>query len=223
MTTRSRGSRSSATEGVELLEVDVVDAGLLLELARRGFVDGLVEPHEPAGQRPGVLERRQLALDQEHLEVGLVEAEHHAVDGERRARILVRVGHGRSALPGRDVAAQLGELAVEAAGQDREPAPRPRVDVAIVEVKARREPLALPLVAAPQPEEPLDPGRELERGPLGVARQELLQHLDRGVLVADRRVLDGLEQVVGHQVGLVGLARRRPGRAAAARRSAAAR
>ena len=45
----------------------------------------------------------------------------------------------------------------------------------------------------------------------GIARQQLLQHLDRRVLVADRRVLDGLEEVVRHEVGLVGLRlRRRP-------------
>ena len=46
---------------------------------------------------------------------------------------------------------------------------------------------------------------ELERGLLGVARQQLLEDLDRRVLVADRGVLDGLEQIVGHEVGLVGL------------------
>jgi hypothetical protein len=86
-------------ERVELLEVDVVDAGLLLELALRGLVDGLVEPHEPTRQRPRVLERRQLALDQQHLEIGLVEAEHHAVHRQRRPRIFVGVGHARSAFP----------------------------------------------------------------------------------------------------------------------------
>jgi hypothetical protein len=72
-------------------------------------------------------------------------------------------------------------------------------------VERRREPLALPLVDAPQPEEPLDPRRELERPVLRVARLQHLQHLERRVLVADRGVLDGLEEVVRHQVGLVGL------------------
>jgi hypothetical protein len=86
-------------ERVELLEVHVLDPGLLLELALRGLVDRLAEPHEPAGQRPRVLERRQLALDQQHLQIGLVEAEHHAVHRQRRAGILVRVAHARSAFP----------------------------------------------------------------------------------------------------------------------------
>ena len=71
-------------ERVELLEVDVGDAGFLLELAARGVVERLVDADEAAGQRPRVLERLQLALDQQHLEVGLVEPEHDAVDGERR-------------------------------------------------------------------------------------------------------------------------------------------
>jgi len=85
------------------------------------------------------------------------------------------------------------------------PTPRSRIDVAVVEVEARREALALPLVPAPQPEEPLDPHGELRGGAIGEPRQQLLEHLDRRVLVADRGVLDRLEQVVRHEVGLVGL------------------
>src|SRR4051812_23793698 len=56
-----------------------------------------------------------------------------------------------------DVGAKLRELALEVARHDREPAPRARIDVAIVEVERRCQPLALPLVTAPQPEEPVDP------------------------------------------------------------------
>src|SRR5690606_24294931 len=100
------------TERIELLEVDVGDARLLLELAARRLVKGLVDSHEAAGQRPRVLERRQLALDQQHLEVGpaarsesgplhlrLAETEHDTIHRERRSRILVRVARHRSAFP----------------------------------------------------------------------------------------------------------------------------
>jgi hypothetical protein len=75
-------------EGVELLEERVGDAGLLAQLAARRLVERLVDVHEAARQGPRV-RRRQRALDQEHLEVGGVEAEHDAVDGERRPRVLV--------------------------------------------------------------------------------------------------------------------------------------
>ena len=47
--------------------------------------------------------------------------------------------------------------------------------------------------------------RELHRRVVRIARQQLLQHLERRVLVADRRILDGFEKVVRHEVGLVGL------------------
>src|SRR5439155_17278284 len=53
---------------------------------------------EAPRQCPGVLERSQLALDQEDFEVVLIEAEHDAVDRERGACVLVREAH-RSALP----------------------------------------------------------------------------------------------------------------------------
>ena len=82
------------SERVELLEVDLGHARLLLELAARCLVEGLVDPDEPAGQRPGVQERRDLALDEQHLEARVIEPEHDAIDRDRRARVIVRVlGH----------------------------------------------------------------------------------------------------------------------------------
>ena len=48
-----------------------------------------------------------------------------------------------------DAGAELGELALEAAGEDREPAPGLGVEVFVVQVERRRVALALPLVAAP--------------------------------------------------------------------------
>ena len=49
------------------------------------------DAHEAAGQRPGMLERLELALDEQDLEIGDVEAEDDAVDGERGAGILMPI------------------------------------------------------------------------------------------------------------------------------------
>ena len=68
-------------EGVELLEEDLAKPGLLLELAPRGFIERLVEAHEPARQCPLAFERRQRPLNQHHLQLFLVQAEDDAVDG----------------------------------------------------------------------------------------------------------------------------------------------
>ncbi len=80
-------------ERVELLEIDLGDARFFAQLARRRLVEGLVEVDEAARQGPRVLERRELALDQEHLEIGDIEPEHDAVDRQRGARIVIRVRH----------------------------------------------------------------------------------------------------------------------------------
>ena len=85
-------------KGVELLEVDLNQTRLFLQLSPRGFLKRFLHPHETAWQRPRVLKRLQLALDQQDLEITFVETEHDAVDGERRPRVLVRKGH-RSAFP----------------------------------------------------------------------------------------------------------------------------
>ena len=61
------------------------------------------------------------------------------------------------------VSVELGELAGEAAGEDREAAPGLGVEVLVVEVERGGVALALPLVAAPEAEEPLDPDVQLRR------------------------------------------------------------
>ena len=60
--------------------------------------------------------------------------------------------------------------------------------------------------SAPQAEEPLDPRRELRRRVVrDNAASSSCSTSSGRALVADRRVLDGVEQIVRHQVGLVGL------------------
>jgi hypothetical protein len=46
----------------------------------------------------------------------------------------------------------------------------------------------------------------LERRQLALDQEDLEVGLERDVLVADRRVLDRLQQVVRYEIGLVGLA-----------------
>ncbi len=84
-------------ERVELLEVDVLDARFFFELAARGLVERLFDAHEATRQRPRMLERLQLALDQEDLQVTLVDAEDDTVHRERGARVRVAKGHAFSA------------------------------------------------------------------------------------------------------------------------------
>src|SRR5262249_39653785 len=89
-------------ERVELLEVRGADAGLFLQLATRGFFERLAliavvrHVHESARQGPRSFERRLPALHEQHAERAFtlgVEAEDHAVDGQRRPRPAIRVGH----------------------------------------------------------------------------------------------------------------------------------
>jgi hypothetical protein len=81
-------------KGVELLEVEAGDAGLLLEFAAGGFFEALVDADEAAGQRPAHFVGALFALDEQDLQVGLVVAEHDAVNGDGGMRIFVGVGHG---------------------------------------------------------------------------------------------------------------------------------
>jgi hypothetical protein len=56
---------------------------------------------------------------------------------------------------------QLLKLAFEPARQNREPAPGLWVEVLVVQVERRRVAFSFPLIATPEPEEPLDPQAEL--------------------------------------------------------------
>ena len=54
---------------VELLEVDVAQAGLLLQLAGRRRLHRLCLPDQPTGQGPHPVERRTTHLHQQHREL----------------------------------------------------------------------------------------------------------------------------------------------------------
>src|SRR5690349_11780712 len=100
---------------------------------------------------------------------------------------------------------QLGQLALEAAGENWEPAPGLGVEVLVVQVERGCVALALPLVAAPEPEESLHPRSELLRRVLRKLQADLPPDLEWRMLVADRQSLDRVQQIVRHEVGFVGL------------------
>src|SRR5690606_10241457 len=88
---------------------------------------------------------------------------------------------------------------------DREAAPGFGVEVLIVDVEGRGVALALPLVATPEREEAADPRDELLARVLRELARHGKQDLAGRALLADGVVLDGVEQVVRHQVLFVRL------------------
>src|SRR6185437_7252862 len=70
--------------------------GFLRQFAPRGIVNGFIHVNESARQCPASLERLQPALDEQHLEFGLIETEHDAVHRQSRTGIFVGVWHKRS-------------------------------------------------------------------------------------------------------------------------------
>ena len=76
--------------GVELLEVDTADPGLLGELALGGLLGQLVIVHEAARERPAPLLRRLLAADEEDVQPPAEGGEDHRVGGERGGRVVAR-------------------------------------------------------------------------------------------------------------------------------------
>ena len=72
-------------EGSQLVHVDVLDIGLLAQLAVGTIMGTLViGPHEAAWQRPHVLVRLQAALDKQHVQLLSIKAEHDRVGRHRR-------------------------------------------------------------------------------------------------------------------------------------------
>ena len=80
-------------EGVELFEEDVFEASFFFEFAPGGIVEGFIDAHEAAREGPFAFEGFKGALDEKNFEIGVVEAEDDAIDGERGARVLVSVRH----------------------------------------------------------------------------------------------------------------------------------
>jgi len=69
------------TEGVQLFEIDVVDARLLEQLAACGRIQRLAVRHQAPGKRPHPLVGAALHLDQERFQDALVDGEDDDVDG----------------------------------------------------------------------------------------------------------------------------------------------
>ena len=55
------------TKGEQLLQVNLGRAGRFGQHAQRGFFQSFIQPDEPAGQSPGVLEGRLVTPDEQHL------------------------------------------------------------------------------------------------------------------------------------------------------------
>ena len=73
-------------KGVELLQVNVVESGPLMEDPDRGFLNVFALENESAGEAPAV---RIFPLQQQYLELVVVKAEDHIVDGKVREVILM--------------------------------------------------------------------------------------------------------------------------------------
>ena len=73
-------------EGVELLQVDLANAGILMEFADGGGVQRFVLADEAAGKRVTVFERLGEALDQQEMEPPVADGEQDDVDGHKQLR-----------------------------------------------------------------------------------------------------------------------------------------
>ena len=59
------------------------------EFAGRRFIERFLNPHEASRQGPRTFKRREVALDEHHLQVFLVERKHDDIDGQRGTGELV--------------------------------------------------------------------------------------------------------------------------------------
>ena len=79
------GCRIEVSEGVELFEEDIGDAGLFGQLADGGLIEGLAVLERAAGDCPMTLGGRCGALNQEHLERAVDDGEDDDQHGDRRS------------------------------------------------------------------------------------------------------------------------------------------
>ena len=70
-------------ERIELFEIDVLDVGLLLELSRSGIFAGLMFVDESSWQCPHTLERVDIPLDEEDMELVVDDCEDDVIDGHQ--------------------------------------------------------------------------------------------------------------------------------------------
>src|SRR5437773_1180018 len=92
---------------------------------------------------------------------------------------------GLAVLRAGQILAEIRELFIKTAVENREAAPGFRVEVLIIQMERRGIPLALPLVAAPEAEKPLDPHPDLAGFILRKLRPHRLENFHRQELVAD--------------------------------------
>src|SRR5262249_7948949 len=78
-------------ERIQLLEEHAGDARLLRELAARGILEALADPHEPAGQRPLAAERVAAAPDQQQFQPRVSDREDREIHRDGGVRMLVAV------------------------------------------------------------------------------------------------------------------------------------
>ena len=105
----------------------------------------------------------------------------------------------------RSLPLQLRELLGEAGGEDGEAAPGLGVEVEVVYVEGDGVALAFPLVAAPEFEEFDDPGFHVFFGMIRVVTEGEFHGGFGAFFITDGGALDGVEDVVGHEVAFVGL------------------
>jgi|GEM_PF-5382535 len=81
------------SEGLVLLQEDLMQTGLLLQLAAGGVIERFLDADKAARQRPLVFEGRKAAPDEQDLQFTAIEAEGHAIKIEGGVRVLVSVSY----------------------------------------------------------------------------------------------------------------------------------
>lgn len=100
---------------------------------------------------------------------------------------------------------QFGEFFGEAGGEDGEAAPGFGVEVEVIDVEGDGVALAFPLVAGPEFEEFDDPILHVFFAVVGVVAKGEFHGGFWAFFIADGGALDGVEDVVGHEIAFVGL------------------
>ena len=100
---------------------------------------------------------------------------------------------------------KFGEFFGETGGEDGEAAPGFRVEVQVIDVEADGVALAFPLVAAPEFEELNDPILHIFFRVVGVVAEGEGHGGFGAFFITDCGALDGVQDIIGHEVGLVRL------------------
>ena len=84
---------SEISNGVQLFEVNLLNACLFCQLSQCGIVKRFIHSYESARQRPLSFKRRNVSLNQQHFQVILIQPENDTVYGQGRAGIFVFKSH----------------------------------------------------------------------------------------------------------------------------------